>query len=102
MRRGTTPVLRVNVTGIEVTELNEIYLTIKQGTTELTKRETEIEKDTSAGQNLLLVPLTQEETLKFKDGSLQIQLRSRTLHDKVIASGIVVETLDHILMEGEI
>lgn len=102
MRRGTTPTVKINVDGISVTELDEIYLTFEQRGLEITKRETDITKDTIGGKNMLKVNLTQEETLSFKDGNIQIQFRAKTLMGTVVASTIVTDTLEHILMEGEI
>ncbi len=37
MYRGTTPTLRVRVTGVDVSELSGIYLAIRQGDAEITK-----------------------------------------------------------------
>ena len=102
MRRGTTPTLKCDITGVNVADLDNIYLTIKQSSVELTKRENEITKDTSDGKNRLLVSLTQEETLEFRDGMVQIQLRATLAGGNAIASNIKTVPLDHILMEGEI
>lgn len=100
MTRGTTPTLRIKVVGIDVTELDELYLTIKQGKTEITKRESDISTD--AENNKILVPLSQQETLRFNDGFVSIQLRAITVMGNAIASTIKTIPLSHILMEGEI
>ena len=98
MRRGTTPTLRVKVRGIAVEELTTMYLTIKQGSVELTKDNFEID-DT---ENRLIVTLTQAETLAFDDGACQIQLRAMTRKGQAVASTIVTMRWEHILLEGEI
>lgn len=100
MRRGTTPTLNIKVEGADVKDFRDIYLTIKQYNVEIDKRETDIEKDEA--ENKLIVPLTQEETLSFKDGTVNIQLRATVGLDGAVASNIVTLPLEHILMEGEI
>lgn len=112
MRRGTTPTLEVEVKGVEVKELASIFLTIKQGTKELTIRETDIEIDEE--KNMLLAPLKQQETLAFSDGYVNIQLRATLKVDGAegedipeeeipkIASDVVTLPIEHILKEGMI
>lgn len=100
MIRGTTPTLKLPVKGVEVKDLNSIYLTIKQGNHLLTRREDEIEKDEE--NNALVMTLTQAETLSFNEGMLSLQLRATVGLDSAVASNIVTTTLDCILMEGEI
>lgn len=100
MYRGTTPTLRIKVEGIEVNLLTSIFLTIKQGKYELTKTEADITKNVQ--ENRLDVELTQEETLAFNDGNVNIQLRSILANEKVVASNIQTVPINHILRDGEI
>lgn len=99
MRRGTTPTLYIKVNGVEVEKLTSIFLTIKQGTKEMTVREDDIY--VNADESRLEVPLTQKETLAFSDGYVNIQLRAM-VDEMAIASDIKTVPMEHILLEGEI
>lgn len=99
MRRGTTPTLHIKVKGVEVEKLTSIYLTIKQGTKELTIREDDVYID--AEDNSLEAPLSQQETLDFSDGYVNVQLRAM-IDDCAVASDIKTVPMEHILREGEI
>lgn len=98
MRRGTTPTLRITVEGIQVESLTSIFLTLKQGNTELEK--TNVEVDTE--NNRLIAELSQEETLMFDEGGVRVQFRALLENGKAVASNIVTTTMDEILMEGVI
>ena len=101
MRRGTTPTLTITVTGMDVTDLKTIKVTFKQGNIELTKATDDVTID--AENNAILVPLTQEDTLKFDSGAVNVQIRG-LLADNVtaIASGIKSFSMDKILLDGVI
>lgn len=101
MRRGTTPTLTITVTGMDVADLTTIKVTFKQGDTELTKSTDEVSVDTE--NNTIAVFLTQEETLKFDNGSIYVQIRG-LLADGVtaIASAIKSFSMDKILLDGVI
>ena len=115
MRRGTTPTLRIKVKGIGVDEFDSIYLSVKQGNQMITwlggsadpeyvkvgtigEDEVEVDDD----ENRIIVMLTQEETLSFKDGACQIQLRAYTNGGASVASTVKSAFWEHILLEGEI
>ena len=115
MRRGTTPTLRIKVKGIGVEEIGSIYLSVKQANkmitwlndeadpsivTEGTIGENKVEIDED--ENRIIVTLTQEETLSYKDGACQVQLRATTIKGASVASSIVTRQWEHILLEGEI
>lgn len=99
MRRGTTPELQIAVNGVEVGKLTKMYLTLKQNNYEITITEDDIGIDEA--DNLIKIPLTQEQTLGFKDGYVNIQLRAM-VDDSAIASDIKSVPIEHILMDGEI
>lgn len=101
MRRGTTPTLTITVTGMDVTDLKTIKVTFKQGNIELTKATDDVTID--AENNAISVPLTQEDTLKFGSGAVNVQIRG-LLADGVtaIASGIKSFSMDKILLDGVI
>lgn len=101
MRRGTTPTLTITVTGMDVTDLKTIKVTFKQGNIELTKATNDVTID--AENNAILVPLTQEDTLKFDSGAVNVQIRGLLADDvTAIASGIKSFSMDKILLDGVI
>lgn len=100
MRRGTTPVLTINVNGIDVSEFSSIYITFEQGAKEITKEIDDVTLDTE--NNRIIVSLSQSETLSFKDGELKVQLRAITNQGKAVASTIKKLDVGHILKEGVI
>lgn len=99
MRRGTTPTLKIKVKGIEVDRLKSIYITIRQGQKEVTKTVDDIGIE---GENLLSVPLAQEDTLIFMSGHVDIQLRAVTDNGVAVASNIKRMPMERILKEGVI
>lgn len=106
MRRGTTPTLKLKITGIDVDKLADIYVTLEQeadhccNQVQITKRETDLTID--AENNIIELPLTQEETLKFKQASVQIQIRATTTDGNKIATSIASANVYKILYEDEI
>lgn len=99
MTRGTTPTIFVPIVGLDVSKLDTIYLTFKQNKKILTKREGDVEKDVE--NQRLIVKFTQEETLQFNDGHVDVQLRGSADGQK-IASNITRTTMKAILLEGVI
>lgn len=95
MRRGTTPTLRIEVKGIPIDDLKSIYVTLKQGDIEITKNISDIEKEA----NILVVRLEQEETLAFRAGWIQIQLRAVTMDGIATAGPIKNISMNDILLE---
>lgn len=99
MYRGTTPVIEVNVTGIQLSELENIYVTLRQDMQEITKTNDEIIIEEG---NIMHIPLTQEDTLKFDNGSVRVQMRATTKDGHAVASNIKKCLIEEILMEGVI
>ncbi len=100
MRRGTTPTLEIKITGIDVSELINIYVTLKQYKKEITKSTEDITVDEIA--NKLYVPLSQEDTLVLQRGYVYVQMRAATKDGQAVASEIVMKTMEEILKEGVI
>lgn len=106
MRRGTTPTLRIPIDGIEVTKLNEIYLTFEQeadhccNSVQITKRESDI--TINEEDNLLEIEFAQEETLKFKQAPVKVQMRAVTTDGKRIATNTAEVNVYAILLDGVI
>ena len=99
MRRGTTPTLRCKIRGIRVSELDQVWITIRQKSYEVTKTLEDI--IVNDFNNAFDVYLTQEETLGFHTGEVRVQLRALK-DDVAIASNIVDSEMKKILKEGVI
>ena len=102
MYRGTTPTLKIEVEGVEVTDLilDRTMITLKQKEKEVTKSGSDIAVDEN--ENTLSITLTQEETLSFDDGMAQLQVRATLENGAVMASNIVTDSIGHILLDGTI
>ncbi len=100
MTKGTTPTLKIKLSGIETSRLKSIYITLKQGNKEVTK--TYDDGIIAESESMLSVPLTQEDTLAFEQGYVYIQLRAMTDNDVAIASKERILVMDGILKEGVI
>lgn len=99
MYRGTTPTLQVRVTGVDVSELSGIYLTIRQGDAEITKGRDDIILESG---NTISARLSQEDTLRFAKGHAWVQLRATTKGGLALASEIKVLPVEEILKDGVI
>lgn len=98
MRRGTTPTLTFNMP-FDSTGVENIYITFVQG------REMVLEKtlaDVVWNEKAIELELTQEETLNFKTGMIEIQLRVKFEDGTVMASDLIYTTAKAILKEGAI
>lgn len=74
MRQGTTPTIVINVNNIDLSELKSVYITFEQDGHLLRKDMSQIEIE----DDEIRITLTQEETLKFKKGIVNVQLRAIT------------------------
>lgn len=93
MRRGTTPILRLKLKGVELTALNNIYVTMAQGSKKLTKSADSITID----GDYIKVKLTERETLAFSPAPAKVQLRATTTSGDVIASSEAVVNIGDVL-----
>ena len=99
MRRGTTPTFQITVAGLNDIEIGVLWLTLKQGTTEITKEKGDVEIQ----GDVISTALTQEETLVFKEGAkVGIQLRALSTNNTAYASNIVYTDVEKILKDGVI
>ena len=90
MRRGTTPTIEININGVDMSTISEWYITISQDDLKLTKTNADIVIEGT----LIMIPLTQEETMQFRQGEAFIQIRAVTTEGLRIASHI--QKLDDI------
>lgn len=69
--RGTTPTITLTFTDseLDLTQANNVYVTIQYGRTLLTKTGTDLEVEAKQ----IALYLTQQETLDFPEGNIDIQ-----------------------------
>lgn len=100
MYRGTTPTLEVKITGVEIAELESVYITLKQYQKEVTKSTEDIMVDEIS--NTLYIPLSQEDTLTLSRGYVYVQMRAVTKDGLAVASDVKMTIMEEILKEGVI
>ena len=98
MRRGTTPTLKIRIKGVDLSELENIYVTIKQSQKEITKTGYEITVD----GDMLYVSLSQEDTLVFASSCAWVQMRATTKDGLAVASNIRMIKIEDVLKDGVI
>ena len=99
MYRGTTPTLTFTIP-ISAADVAEAWVIFSQNNECLFFKELE---QCSCGDKSLVVKLTQDETLKFKEGiDLEAQVRLRDKHGNAFASNIIVIRVKRILKDGVI
>lgn len=112
--RGTTPT-HVFYSDVSLENVSELYITYNQyGSTIVEKNLDDVTIDIN--ENSITVPLTQQETLLFKNknwswldpnrnisyGNVRVQCRIKFEDGNVIASDIISIDIDDILKDGEI
>lgn len=103
MIRGTTPTLTFKIkTDLDLNDVDKAQITFKSvnGMKEKTWNETDL--GINPEEKTMVLTLSQEDTLYFSVGEIDIQLRIKLNNDMVYASRIVTSTLDRILKEGVI
>ena len=99
MRRGTTPTLQITVTGLTDIEIQNLYLTLRQGQITIEKTESGVSID----GEVITATLTQEETLSLvAKVDVALQLRVLSANNTAYASNIVTVPVEAILKEGVI
>lgn len=94
--RGTTPSLTVTLDGLELNTVDVLWLTLKQGSLEITKTLDDME----VNGNELSVWLSQEETLQFSTSSrVSIQVRA-LIGKEAVKSDIRTLEVSGILRDG--
>lgn len=107
--RGTTPTFTITLSGINLSGDYHVFATIDQSGTQLTKSNTDNSMIISSEENedgemvtTLNLSLTQEETLLFKVGGADIQLKWIDDTGNVSASDIGEVTFTKALLEDVI
>ena len=105
IRRGSTPILTVTVIGEDLTQ-SEVYLTIRQGETLLTKKtpseDASIWMVKDGDNTVISAVLSQEETLAFNNGSSVVQIRWVEEDGTAHVSDIGTIILTDVLLKGVI
>lgn len=103
MRRGTTPTIQLTADNMSFKDCSLIIVTMKsKDKTIVEKRFPEdigIHKDEETGEEFLQFTLTQQETLKFPVGIVQVQIKAKTSAGTVVATNIIEVESQRILNE---
>ena len=99
-RRGTTPTLTITLDEPELLQNSTLYLSIKQQRHMLVKSGTALTVDRTAGT--IQVQLSQAETLQYREGSAQIQIRGVTAAGNAWATDIASIEVQPVLQNGVI
>lgn len=103
MYRGTTPRITFTLdTSVDLSTIEEAWVTFKTATTELTKIYSNDEVGIDSENSKLFVNLTQNETLQLYSGVASVQIRFRTQSQKAYATEIKQINVNKILKEGVI
>lgn len=93
MRQGTTPTIQITINDIDLNEMQNIYVVFEQNGYILKKESSDLDIE----GNTISVSLSQEETLNFKEGTCNIQLRMITKGGVAIASPIKTTKVYRVL-----
>lgn len=93
MRQGTTPTIQIPINDIDLNEMQNIYVVFEQNGYILKKESSDLDIE----GNTISVSLSQEETLNFKEGTCNIQLRMITKGGVAIASPIKTTKVYRVL-----
>lgn len=99
MRRGTTPAIPLTVNA-DITDWT-VYVTLKNGRNILTLENDRLVMDYADGKTTIRFGLSQAETLAFRVGTCEVQVRA-VKDGTAIATNIGTLTVGRILKGGEI
>lgn len=99
MIRGTTPTLICRLkTALDLNTVVEAALTIKGDNYSKTWKSEDLMID--AAEKTVSLSMTQEETLQYSSGKVEVQIRFLTNTGKALATNIVKTSMSRILQEG--
>ena len=93
MRQGTTPTIQITINDIDLNEMQNIYVVFEQNGYILKKESSDLDIE----GNVISVLLSQEETLNFKEGTCNIQLRMITKGGVAVASPVKTTKVYRVL-----
>lgn len=100
MTRGTTPThIFLLPDNLDSSLFTEAFITYAQLGKVVTEKEME---DLTISGNEVRVTLSQEDTLRFLPGKVEIQMRVKTVSGSVFASDVVLTSADKVLKDGVI
>lgn len=100
--RGTTPTVMVDVDGVDLTGWTT-WVSVRSGRTSLDLTGARVTTEPRDGGCTVAVTLTQEETLRMRDGdSVRIQVRAVSALGEAVATSVATESVGGILMDGEV
>lgn len=97
MIRGTTPTITLTIYEIDLTELKSVYVTFCQHGTMITKQSGE--SGVEITEHTVSVWLSQEETLRFTSGTVEVQLRGLANGGNAIATNVGRVTVKEVLLK---
>ena len=97
MRRGTTPTLKLKITGIDKDALKDVFVTVAQGSNKFTKSGDDVTYNED--EQVFNIRLTEEETLSFKPSAVSIQVRATTQDDEIVATNIRQVMMEDVLYD---
>ena len=96
--RGTTPTITIESSGLDLTLLDALWITLRQGSREITKEL----PDLTVTSDVISFRLTQEETLAFNDTQrIYVQIRY-LIGDEAYKTNVISCEAGMILKEGVI
>lgn len=100
MIRGTTPtiVLKIKNPDFDMTTLSFAHITIENAGGKNKKVFTNTVID--AEEKTVSLDLSQEDTLAYEVGPINVQMKGKTTSDKVVSHKPITTTLSRILEEG--
>lgn len=100
MNRGTTHDFEVMLDDVDMTSVSVLWVTFAQAGREVLTKELE---DLTVEDNRLIVHLTQEDTLAFRDRlPVYVQIRLKTNEDKAYVTDILKTSVGEVLKGGVI
>lgn len=101
MYRGTTPTLYLELeTEIDLSDVTELFVTIKSPRVEINKSLSDVQIDNDL--KVITVSFTQEETLKLFKGIADVQVRFKLSNGLAYATTIESIEIERILKDGVI
>lgn len=101
MIRGTTPTIILNLsTSVDLSEVKEMWVTLKSALKEKTFEKSELTIQPSSYS--VSLTLSQEDTLEFSAGDVRVQVRFLMNNGRAYASNIKQLRMDEILKDGVI
>lgn len=98
MYRGTTPTIRLTITGLKDIAVHKLYLTIKQFGSVIEKTI----DDVTISDDVIACTLSQRETLSLKNDKAKIQVRLLSKSGVAYATNVIELPVKTILKDGEI